>query len=104
MEQSFRIGNGVKFIWQSQSIYYHLFFQILRTNDVVATSVARYFFDVSDWDNSKWIVPLGSSGHPGSTNYSDQGLLWKDDKVISMQYSWLKIKDQYVKQEFNKSD
>ena len=76
----------------------------LNKFDVVATSVARYFFDVSDWDNSKWIVPLGSSGHPGSTNYSDQGLLWKDDKVISMQYSWLKIKDQYVKQEFNKSD
>ena len=58
----------------------------LNKFDVVATSVARYFFDVSDWDNSKWIVPLGSSGHPGSTNYSDQGLLWKDDKVISMQY------------------
>ncbi len=76
----------------------------LNKFDVVATSVARYFFDVSDWDNSKWIVPLGSSGHPGSTNYSDQGLLWKDDKVISMQYSWHKIKDQYVKQEFNKSD
>ena len=76
----------------------------LNKFDVVATSVARYFFDVSDWDNSKWIVPLGSSGHPGSTNYSDQGLLWKDDKVISMQYSWLNIKDQYVKQEFNKSD
>ena len=76
----------------------------LNKFDVVATSVARYFFDVSDWDNSKWIVPLGSSGHPGSTNYSDQGLLWKDDKVISMQYSWHKIKDQYAKQEFNKSD
>ena len=76
----------------------------LNKFDVVATSVARYFFDVSDWDNSKWIVPLGSSGHPGSTNYFDQGLLWKDDKVISMQYSWNKIKEQYVKQEFNKSD
>jgi len=56
--------------------------------NVVATSVARYMFDIADWDNSKWIVPLGSSGHPGSKNYSDQGLLWKDDKVISMQYSW----------------
>lgn len=56
--------------------------------NVVATSVARYMFDIADWDNSKWIVPLGSSGHPGSKNYSDQGHLWKDDKVISMQYSW----------------
>ena len=56
--------------------------------NVVATSVARYMFDVADWDNSKWIVPLGSSGHPGSENYADQGHLWKDDKVITMQYSW----------------
>ena len=63
--------------------------------NVVATSVARYMFDISDWDNSKWIVPLGSSGHPGSTNYADQGYLWKDDKVIKMQYSWDVITKNY---------
>jgi penicillin amidase len=75
----------------------------LNKFDVVATSVARYFFDVSDWDNCKWIVPLGSSGHPGSENYSDQGLLWKDDKVIDMQYSWNKIKEHYTKQMVTRS-
>ena len=63
--------------------------------NVVATSVARYMFDVADWDNSKWIVPLGSSGHPGSKNYADQGYLWKDDKVIKMQYSWDVISKNY---------
>jgi len=63
--------------------------------NVVATSVARYMFDVADWDNSKWIVPLGSSGHPGSKNYADQGYLWKDDKVIKMQYSWDVITKNY---------
>ena len=70
--------------------------------DIVATSVARYFFDVSDWDNSKWIVPLGSSGHPGSVNYYDQGLLWKDDKVIDMQFSWNMIKTEYESQKIKK--
>ena len=63
--------------------------------NVVSTSVARYMFDVADWDNSKWIVPLGSSGHPGSKNYADQGYLWKDDKVIKMQYSWDVITKNY---------
>ena len=63
--------------------------------DVVATSVARYMFDIADWNNSRWIVPLGSSGHPGSKNYADQGYLWKDDKVIKMQYSWDVITKNY---------
>ena len=67
------------------------------------TSVARYFFDVSNWDNSKWIVPLGASGHPSRDNYSDQGTLWKDDQVIKMQYSWSKIKKIYKKQMILKS-
>ena len=71
--------------------------------DVVATSVARYFFDVSNWDNSKWIVPLGASGHPSSDNYSDQGTLWKDDQVIKKQYSWSKIKKIHKKQMILKS-
>src|SRR5262249_44116620 len=29
------------------------------------TSVARYVFDLGDWERSAWIVPLGVSGHPG---------------------------------------
>ena len=29
------------------------------------TSVARYVFDLGDWERSAWIVPLGASGHPG---------------------------------------
>ena len=71
--------------------------------NVVATSVARYMFDVADWDNSKWIVPLGSSGHPGSENYADQGYLWKDDKVITMQYSWDIITKNYKLQKLKKA-
>ncbi|PZC42142.1 MAG: penicillin amidase [Chloroflexi bacterium] len=50
-------------------------------------SVARYVFDPSDWDNSRWIVPLGSSGHPGSPHYADQTEKWSKIEVIKMAYS-----------------
>ncbi|MDE0745516.1 MAG: penicillin acylase family protein, partial [SAR202 cluster bacterium] len=50
-------------------------------------SVARYVFDPSDWDNSRWIVPLGSSGHPGSSHYSDQTDLWSKVQAIKMAYT-----------------
>lgn len=41
-------------------------------------SVARYIFDGSDWENSRWIVPAGASGHPGSPHYVDQVPLYAD--------------------------
>jgi penicillin amidase len=59
--------------------------------NVVLTSVARYVFDLSDWDNSAWIVPLGSSSHPGSPHYADQAILWSDVKLLPMRYSWDRI-------------
>lgn len=58
---------------------------------VSGTSVARYVFDTHNWDNSKWVVPLGSSGHPGSKHYSDQSTIWGDVELIPMLYSWESI-------------
>jgi penicillin amidase len=55
---------------------------------VTGTSVARYVFDASDWDNSRWVVPLGASGHPGSSHYADQRPVWADDEVVPMLYTW----------------
>ena len=45
-------------------------------------SVNRYIHDPSDWRNSRWIVPLGASGHPGSPHYADQAALWADVETI----------------------
>lgn len=42
---------------------------------VTALSVNRYLFDPSDWTTACWIVPGGSSGHPGSPHYADQAPL-----------------------------
>jgi penicillin amidase len=55
---------------------------------VAGTSVTRYIFDTSDWDNSRWIVPLGSSGHPASAHYADQAERWSNVEYIPMTYDW----------------
>ena len=60
---------------------------------ITGTSVARYVWDTSDWDNSRWIVPLGSSGHAGSPHYADQGPVWADVELIPATYSWERIQE-----------
>lgn len=58
---------------------------------VTSTSVARYVFDLGDWDNSAWVVPLGSSGHPGSPHYADQAGAWAEVRLLPMRYAWDRI-------------
>ena len=58
---------------------------------ITSASMARYVFDASNWDNSRWIVPLGASGHPGSLHYSDQSEFWADISLIPMLYDWERI-------------
>lgn len=58
---------------------------------ITNTSVARYCFDLADWDNSGWVVPLGASGHPGSAHYTDQITAWQEVRLLPMTYSREKI-------------
>ena len=58
---------------------------------ITGTSVARYVWDTADWDNSRWIVPLGASGHPASEHYADQARTWVNVKLIRATYSWDEI-------------
>ena len=58
------------------------------------TSVARYVFDLGDWDRSGWVVPLGSSGHPASPHYDDQAQTWADVGLYPMTYSWPAVQAQ----------
>lgn len=55
------------------------------------TSVTRYCFDLSDWDQSGWVSPLGASGHPGSPHYADQVTAWSEQRLFPMLYSWERI-------------
>lgn len=49
--------------------------------------VARYVFDLADWDNSRWIVLHGASGHAGNPHYSDQNPLWAQGEMVPMPFS-----------------
>ena len=55
------------------------------------TSVARYVFDLADWERSAWIVPLGASGHPGSPHYADQSPDWAAVRLRPMRYDWARV-------------
>jgi penicillin amidase len=59
--------------------------------DLTLTSVARYVFDLGDWERSAWIVPLGASGHPGSPHYADQAADWAAVRLRPMRYGWARI-------------
>ena len=63
----------------------------LHFADIGGLSVARYAFDLSNWDHSLWSVPLGSSGNPGSEHYYDQTDTWSQVKMSAKTYDWDKI-------------
>ena len=66
---------------------------------ITSLSVARYAYDLADWDRSLWVVPLGSSGHPGSGHYHDQSEAWQQVRMVPMLYSWdLVIADSEARQ------
>ena len=51
-----------------------------------------HVYDLADWNNSWWVVPLGASGHPGSPHYADQMERWADVGLYPMPYDWEVIK------------
>lgn len=55
---------------------------------LISMSVNRYIHDPSDWRRSRWIVPLGASGHPGSPHFADQAGLWSDVETIPQYWDW----------------
>ncbi len=59
---------------------------------ITATSVARYAFDLADWERSGWVIPLGVSGHPGSPHYADEFPAWREGRLLPMRYGWARIR------------
>jgi penicillin amidase len=52
-----------------------------------AGSVARYCFDLSDWDRSGWIVPLGAAGDPRDLHAFDQQEAWRSGRLMAAKWS-----------------
>jgi penicillin amidase len=51
-------------------------------------ALARYAFDVGCWENSRWSVFLGASGHPASPHYADQHAGWAACRMTPMLAEW----------------
>ena len=51
-------------------------------------ALCRYVFDVGDWENCRWAVFHGVSGHPGSAHHLDQNAAWSACRMVPMRYGW----------------
>ncbi len=58
---------------------------------VTGASVARYVFDLADWDRSAWVVPLGASGECRDPHFADQQAAWAAGDLVPMRYDWVGI-------------
>ena len=50
--------------------------------------VARYVWDLADRANSRWVVPFGAAGNPGSPHFSDQLPLWAAGGLVPVITDW----------------
>ncbi len=55
--------------------------------DVRTGSVARYAFDLGNWDESGWVVPLGAAGAPPNEHAGDQQEAWSEGRLLPAPYT-----------------
>jgi penicillin amidase len=58
-----------------------------RIRNQVLIASYRQVIDVGDWDNSRFIIPMGQSGHPISAHYDDLLTLWHAGRYAPMVFS-----------------
>jgi penicillin amidase len=56
-------------------------------------SLARYVFDVGNWEACRWIVFHGASGDPRAAHYDDQTPLWQRGETVPMHYDWSAVRE-----------
>ncbi|MFF1403179.1 penicillin acylase family protein [Streptomyces sp. NPDC058294] len=49
---------------------------------------ARYVWDLADRDNSRWVVPFGADGVPGTAHHHDQLSLWLGGDLAPVVTDW----------------
>lgn len=52
---------------------------------------ARYVWDLADRENSRWIVPFGASGVPGSAHHRDQLPYWLSGDLVPVVTDWARL-------------
>nr|WP_202510485.1 penicillin acylase family protein [Streptomyces sp. SID5643] len=53
---------------------------------------ARYVWDLARREDSRWVVPLGASGVPGSPHHRDQLPLWLAGDLVPVVTDWTQMK------------
>ena len=53
---------------------------------------ARYVWDLARREDSRWVVPLGASGVPGSPHHRDQLPLWLAGDLVPVVIDWARLK------------
>jgi penicillin amidase len=52
---------------------------------------ARYVWDLARREDSRWVVPLGASGVPGSPHHRDQLPLWLGGDLVPVVTDWAQL-------------
>ncbi|MFC8989695.1 penicillin acylase family protein [Streptomyces sp. NPDC057115] len=52
---------------------------------------ARYIWDLARREDSRWVVPLGASGVPGSPHHRDQQPLWAAGDLVPVVTDWARM-------------
>ena len=56
--------------------------------------VARYVWDLTDRQRSRWIVPFGASDQPGHPHFADQLPLWAAGELIEVVTDWARLTEE----------
>lgn len=56
------------------------------TDRALTGSTARYVWDLGDRRRSRWVVPLGASGHPASPHFRDQQRHWARGELVPVEW------------------
>lgn len=59
----------------------------MRIRDQTLIASYRQVIDVGDWDQSRFVIPMGQSGHPISAHYDDMLPLWNEGRYVPMAFS-----------------
>ena len=59
----------------------------MRIRDQTLVASYRQIIDVGDWDQSRFVMPMGQAGHPMSAHYADLLPLWDAGRYVPMAYS-----------------
>ncbi|GAB3233529.1 penicillin acylase family protein [Glycomyces halotolerans] len=65
------------------------------TDRCVRGPAARWVWDLSDRERSRWIVPLGAAGDDGHRHADDQLPLWRSGELVPVATDWNRLREEH---------